>query len=115
MVVSEPAAPALAPERVGRRPGRRIVVLRGALLVAVGALIVQSGVHSAASLALIVLFAASELVLAGLPARRIGGRWFLTWLGGADLLLVALGLLLAGQAMGPLWASALLMLLVVAL
>ena len=112
MVAFAPAASLSALAAEGKR---RIILLRGALLVAVGALLVDSHAESLASLALIGLYAISEVWLALQPARRIGGRSLAMAIGGADLVLVGLGLVLSGRGMGPLWASALLMVLVVAL
>jgi len=94
---------------------RKIFLLRGALLVAVGALLLSAGTPGPWSLGLIVVYAASEVLLAFAPLHHVGQRYFLIGIGAADLLLVAAGLQLAGMAHGALWASALLMILVVAL
>jgi two-component system NtrC family sensor kinase len=108
-------APATSLTALAAAAKRRIILLRAVLLVAVGALLVDSQAHSLASIGLITLYAASEVWVALLPARRVGGRWFALGVGAADLVLVGLGLVLSGRAMGPLWASALLMVLVVAI
>ncbi len=106
-------------ERATRSPmrdkRRKIVLLRGALLIAVGALLVEAGSAGPVALGLIVLFALSELVLALAPLEWIGSRYLEITVGAADLGLIAAGLQFAGLAHGALWASALLMVLVVAL
>jgi PAS domain S-box-containing protein len=108
-----PIPVSLDPSTHGKR--RKIFLLRGALLVAVGALLLSSGEPGPWSLGLIVVYAASELMLAFAPLHHVGQRYFLIVIGAADLLLVAAGLQFAGMAHGALWASALLMILVVAL
>ena len=103
----------LDPSTRARR--RKIFLLRGALLVAVGALLLSSGKPGPWALGLILVYAVTELALAFAPLHRIGQRYFIIAIGAADLLLVAVGLHFAGMAHGALWASALLMILVVAL
>jgi PAS domain S-box-containing protein len=94
---------------------RKIVLLRGALLIAVGALLFDAGTAGPVALGLIVLYALSELVLALAPLHLVRGRYFEIVVGAADVVLVAAGLHFAGLAHGALWASAFLMVLVVAL
>ena len=98
-----------------RNRRRKIFLLRGALLVAVGALLLSSGTPGPWALGLIVVYAVTELLLALAPLHWVGQRFFTIAVGAVDLLLVASGLLLAGMGHGALWASALLMILVVAL
>jgi len=98
-----------------RNRRRKIFLLRGALLVAVGALLLSSGTPGPWALGLIVVYAVTELLLALAPLHWVRQRFFTIAVGAVDLLLVATGLLLAGMGHGALWASALLMILVVAL
>jgi PAS domain S-box-containing protein len=104
----------VSPNRVKHR---NVVLLRGLLIVAVGALLVDAGVRAAGlgALALVAAFAVSDIVLARLPFHVVGGKRFDLLVGGLDLALVALGLYLAGAARGALPVSCLLMVLVVAL
>ena len=104
----------MSPNRAKRR---NIVLLRGMLVVAVGALLIDAGVATAgfAALALVVAFALSDLALLFAPMHQVGKDRFELWVGGVDLVLVGLGLLLADVAAGALPISCLLMVLVVAL
>jgi len=94
---------------------RKIFLLRGALLVAVGALLLSTGKPGPWALGLIVVYAITEVLVAFVPLHMVGQRYLIIAIGAVDLLLVAGGLHLAGLAHGALWASALLMILVVAL
>ena len=94
---------------------RKIFLLRGALMVAVGALLLSAGKPGPWALALIVVYAVTEVAVAFAPLHRVRQRYFIIAVGAVDLLLVAAGLHFAGMAHGALWASALLMILVVAL
>jgi len=95
----------------------RVLLLRGLLLIAVGALLIQPGLDrgSAASLALIVAYAVSNIVLFLLPERLVQSLRFELVVGAADILLVALGLHLSGSSTSALPVSVALMVLVVAL
>ncbi len=94
------------------RERRRIVaMLRGLTIIAVGALLVDAGVDrwSFAGLALLLVFAASNLALLAMPLRlSVHGRFEL-FVGGFDLVLVALGVALAGAGAGALPVTLLLM------
>jgi len=94
---------------------RKIFLLRGALLVAVGALLLSTGKPGPWALGLIVVYGITEVLVAFAPLHMVGQRYLIIAIGAVDLLLVAGGLHLAGLAHGALWASALLMILVVAL
>jgi PAS domain S-box-containing protein len=87
------------------------------LVVAVGALLIDAGVGTAgfAALALVVAFALSDLFLLFAPMRHVSNDRFELLVGGIDLVLVGLGLILADAAAGALPVSCLLMVLVVAL
>ena len=87
------------------------------LLIAVGSLLVDSGTGSAggASLALVVVFALSNIILFFTPRRVMNSLRFELMVGAADILLVALGIHLAGASRSALAVSCLLMVLVVAL
>ena len=95
----------------------RVVLLRGLLLIAVGALLIQPGGRGGgpASLALIVGYSISNVVLLFLPGRLIQALRFELVVGAADLLLVGLGLHLSGLTATALPISVALMVLVVAL
>jgi PAS domain S-box-containing protein len=96
---------------------RQIVLLRGLLIIAVGALLVDAGVKNAglAALILIVAFALSNVLLCFLPMRLVHAVRFELIVGALDLAVVALGIQMAGVAAGALPVSCLLMVLVVAL
>jgi PAS domain S-box-containing protein len=95
----------------------RVSLLRGLLLIAVGALLIQPGGRDggAASLALIVVYSISNLALFFLPDRLIQSLRFEFVIGAADLMLVGLGLHLSGMTATALPISVALMVLVVAL
>ena len=95
----------------------RVSLLRGLLLIAVGALLVQPGGRDggATALALIVGYSASNVVLFFLPDRMVQSLRFELVIGAADLLLVGLGLHLSGLTATALPISVALMVLVVAL
>ena len=69
-----------------------------------GALLIDAGVATAgfAALALVVAFALSDLALLFAPTHQVGKDRFELWVGGVDLVLVGLGLLLANVAAGAL-------------
>ena len=96
---------------------REILLLRGMVVVAVGALLTQAGADALGfgALALVLVFAISNVVLLYLPARLVSGLKFELAVGAVDLVLVALGIHLAGAHAGVLPISCLLMVLVVAL
>ncbi len=96
---------------------RKTVLLRGLLIFAVGGLLITSGERSGgfAAVALLALFAASERVMAAVPLRRVNSTRFEVLIGAADVVIVGLGIHLAGAARGVLPISCLLMVLVVAL
>jgi len=108
----ENAAIVLSPNRDKRRT---IFMLRGMVIVAVGGLLIASGVGrwGFGGLALVMAFAVSDLLLLRVPLRRVGNRRFELVLGATDLVLLALGVLLAGAGRGALPVSLLLMALVI--
>ena len=89
----------LSPNRDKRR---NTFLLRGLLVVAVGALFLDRGreVAGTGALALLVVFAAAESLLLFVPLRLVRHRAFELTLGGLDVLLVGLGIHLAGGASG---------------
>jgi len=105
----------IAPHNWHKR--RQIILLRGLLIIAVGALLVDAGVKTAGltALTLIVVFALSDVLLCFLPTRLVQAVRFELIVGALDLALVALGIQMAGVASGALPISCLLMVLVVAL
>lgn len=113
MSTIEIGAVALSPNREKRRT---LFMLRGTVIVAVGGLLVASGVGrwGFAGLALVMVFAASDLALLCVPLRWVADRRFELVLGAVDLALLALGVLLAGAGRGALPVSLLLMALVIA-
>jgi PAS domain S-box-containing protein len=104
----------LSPNRDKRR---KIFLLRGTLLAAVGGLIVNAdaGVAGLGALALVLVFAASNVALLFAPLRIVGNVRFDLAIGAIDLLLVGLGIHLAGADAGFLPVTCLLMVLVVAM
>jgi two-component system NtrC family sensor kinase len=106
-------------ETTGYRPdGRReTILLRGMLIVAVGGLLIDVGIGqaSAASLGLVLVFALSNALLPFVPTPLGRSQRFDLLLGAVDLLLVGLGIHLAGAIGGALPISCLLMTLVMAL
>ena len=93
-----------------------ILLLRGLLLIAVGALLIRAGSDAGvASLVLILAYTASNIALIFVPERWVRSLRFELVVGAADLLLVGLGLHLSGAAPGALPVSVALMILVVAL
>jgi len=95
----------------------RVSLLRGLLLIAVGALLIQPGGRDggSAALALIVGYSVSNIALFFLPGRMVQSLRFELVIGAADLLLVGLGLHLSGLTATALPISVALMVLVVAL
>lgn len=95
----------------------RVTLLRGLLLIAVGALLIQPGGAGggSAALALIIGYSISNVALFLLPSRLVQSLRFELVIGGADLLLVGLGLHLSGMTATALPISVALMVLVVAL
>ncbi len=102
------------PNRIKRRT---TVLLRGLLTVVVGGLLIEAGPETAGlgALALILAFAVSDLLLCFLPLRFVATVRFELLVGALDLLLVGLGVELAGTGGGALPVTCLLMVLVVAL
>jgi len=100
-----------------REKRRRIVLLRGMLLVAVGALLFASGVERVGfgAVLLLAVFAASNVALFVVPLRIVASVRFELLVGATDLVLVVTGFHLAGASRGVLPISCLLMVLVVAL
>lgn len=101
-----------------REKRRKVILLRGLLLVAVGGLILDAGGPRAVGpLALIVVlaFALSDVLLLFAPMRLVASLRFELAVGALDILLVVLGVSVAGAAGGALPISCLLMVLVVAL
>lgn len=96
---------------------RKILLLRGMLVVAVGGLLLQAGADTLGfgALALVLAFAASDVALLYVPTRLVSSLKFELTVGATDLVLVALGIHLAGAHFGALPVSCLLMILVVAL
>ncbi len=96
---------------------RRIALLRGMLVVAVGGLLADTGVGPAGpvALALLVAFALSNVALLLVPLRHVNSFRFEMGMGAVDLALVWLGIELAGAGAGALPISCLLMVLVVAI
>ena len=96
---------------------RRITLLRGMVIVAVGALLVDAGGPGAhvASLCLVLAFAASNAAIPFIPRRLANVARFEFVIGALDLFLVGLGIQLAGASPGALTVSCLLMILIVAL
>jgi PAS domain S-box-containing protein len=103
--------------RTSREKRRQVLIYRGMLLVAVGGLLLSGGLAASglASLTLVLAFGWSNVLLGFFPAKTVGNLKFALGLGGADLLLVGLGVHLAGAGAGALPVSSLLMILVVAL
>jgi two-component system NtrC family sensor kinase len=99
------------------RNRRKIVLLRGMLVVAVGGLLVQAGAETVGfgALALVLAFAASDVLLLWAPANLFSSLKLEMTVGAVDLVLVALGIRLAGAHSGALPVSCLLMVMVVAL
>lgn len=108
-----------APEesKAFREKHRTLLLLRGMLIVSVGALIVENGSQAAgmAAAILIALFALSNIVLARLREDRLRRAHYDLVLGGVDLIVVGLGIVMSGYASLILPVSCLLMVLVVAL
>ena len=100
-----------------REKRRRIILLRGLMVFAVGALVFASpgAPVGFAGVAVLALYAASNLALLALPLRLVASMRFELLVGAADLLLVGTGFYLAGASRGVLPVSCLLMVLVVAL
>jgi len=99
------------------RKRREIVYLRGLLLIALGAILIESGTVSvgSAGLTLLVLHGASNLLLRVAPVRLIRFLRFELTVGAADLACVAAALYLSGAARSALPVSCLMLTLVVAL
>ena len=106
-------------ETTGQKPDRHreTILLRGMLIVAVGGLLINAGIAQAstAALALVLIFALSNALLPFLPKPLVRSHRFDLILGAGDLLLVGLGIHLAGAIGGALPISCLLMTLVMAL
>ena len=106
-------------ETTGQKPDRHreTILLRGMLIVAVGGLLIDAGIAQAstAALALVLIFALSNALLPFLPKPLVRSHRFDLMLGAGDLLLVGLGIHLAGAIGGALPISCLLMTLVMAL
>jgi PAS domain S-box-containing protein len=100
-----------------REKRRRIILLRGMLLFAVGALLFASGTRNVGfgAVVLLAVFAITNVALLAAPLRLIASLKFELLVGAADLVLVTVGFHLAGAAGGVLPVSCLLMVLVVAL
>jgi PAS domain S-box-containing protein len=100
-----------------REKRKTIVLLRGLVLVALGALLARSGVSAMnpAALSLILVFGLSNVFLVWIPLRMMRSPRFELIVGSVDILVVALGTLLASAWAGVLAISCLLMMLVVAL
>jgi two-component system NtrC family sensor kinase len=113
----DPDGPRPAPAAPPREKQRRIVLLRGLLLFAVGGLLLHQGIATAgvAALVLVLAFALSDLALALTPSRYVSTPHFELLVGAGDLILVGLGIHLADAAVGVLPVSCMLMVLVVAL
>ena len=105
-MVKKEAPPKILSPNLQRR--RKILLLRGMLLVAVGALLVQAGADALGfgALALVLVFAVSDVVLVYLPSRLVSSLKFELLVGGVDLVLVVLGIRLAGAHSGALPVSA---------
>jgi len=104
----------LTPSRDKRR---KIFLLRGMLIFALGGLLFLGGATRAgmSGILLLVLFASSNLALSFVSLRWISTIRFELIVGALDVVLVATGVSLAGLGFGPLPISCLLMFLVVAL
>ncbi len=117
--MGEVQGPALKHAELAIRQAKkhRVSLLRGLLLVAVGALLIQPGGREggAAALMLIVAYSISNVVLFLLPDRLVQTLRFELVIGAFDLLLVGLGLQLSGMTATALPISVALMVLVVAL
>jgi PAS domain S-box-containing protein len=100
-----------------REKRRNVAMTRGLLLVAIGALLLESGVRDAApaAVALLVAFFASNIALLFLPTRIVASQRFDPALALLDLGLVVLGIHLAGAGPTALPVSCLLMIVVVVL
>jgi PAS domain S-box-containing protein len=100
-----------------RAKRRNLSVRRGLLVVAVGALLLDAGIRTSgpAAVALLVAFAASNFALFSVPLRVVASRKFDAAVALVDLVLVGLGIALAGTEGGALPVSCLLMVAVVAL
>jgi PAS domain S-box-containing protein len=96
---------------------RETILLRGMLIVAVGGLLIDAGIARAsiAALALVLIFALSNALLPFLSKAMLRSPRFDLMLGAGDLLLVGLGIHMAGAIGGALPISCLLMTLVMAL
>ena len=94
----------LSPNRDKRR---RLFLLRGLLLFAVGGLLINAerGLAGWGALVLILVFAASNALLLAAPLRWVARSRFDLLIGGLDLILVALGIQLAGAHGGILPVS----------
>jgi len=99
-----------------RERRRNVVLLRALLLVATGGLLLAStdGAARPAALALLIGFLATDVALLFLPLRVVHTFRFDLVIGGLDTVLLGLGIHLAGESLGPLPISCLLMVLVVA-
>lgn len=95
----------------------RVTLLRGLLIVAVGALMLQPGkvASGLGGVALLAVYAVSNAVLVFVPTRYVQSLRFELVVGAFDLLLVALGMHFAGASSTALPVSAALMVLVVAM
>jgi len=102
---------------LNREKRRRIVLLRGMVLVAVGGLFLDAGMAETGPGALVLLlaFALSNLALALFRPQQVNSFRFELGVGAADLVLVGLGISFAGAGAGALPVSCLLMALVVAI
>jgi two-component system NtrC family sensor kinase len=94
-----------------------VVLLRGLLIVAVGALMLQPGklASGLGGVALLAVYAVSNAALIFVPTRYVQMFRFELVVGSVDLLLVALGMHFAGASSTALPVSAALMVLVVAM
>ena len=92
-------------------------MLRGMVLVAVGAMLFDAGPRQAGpiAIALLIVFALSNLGLLLVPRRMVGMFQFDLVVGLIDVGLVTLGIFLAGESAGALPISCFLMVLVTAL
>ena len=100
-----------------RHKRRNIVCLRGVLLVALGAILLESGAVAAGSagLTLLVLHLLSNVLLLVLPLRLIRPLKFELVTGGTDVAFIAMTVHLSGGTGGVLLVTCLMMALVVAL
>ena len=93
---------------------RNLFLLRGMVLVAVGALLFDAGPRQAGpvAIALLSVFALSNIGLLLAPRRLVGMFQFDLVVGLIDIVLVSLGIYLAGESAGALPVSCFLMVLV---